>query len=47
MPICVCMCLCVVQLVGTPYYLSPELCQNKRYNERVSGPRQQARLSIR
>lgn len=24
------------QLVGTPYYLSPELCQNKPYNERVS-----------
>eukprot|EP00624_Nannochloropsis_granulata_P003167 evm.model.NODE_26029_length_10663_cov_35.096878.3 len=21
-------------MVGTPYYLSPELCQNKRYNER-------------
>lgn len=28
--------------MGTPYYLSPELCQNKPYNERV---RQQQPLS--
>ena len=20
--------------VGTPYYLSPEICQNKRYNQK-------------
>ena len=23
--------------VGTPYYLSPEICQNKRYNQKVWG----------
>ena len=21
--------------VGTPYYLSPEICQNKKYNQKV------------
>jgi NIMA (never in mitosis gene a)-related kinase len=21
--------------VGTPYYLSPEICQNRRYNQKV------------
>lgn len=24
--------------VGTPYYLSPEICANKRYNQKVSRP---------
>ena len=23
--------------VGTPYYLSPEICQNRRYNQKVGG----------
>jgi serine/threonine protein kinase len=23
--------------VGTPYYLSPEICQNRKYNQKVSG----------
>lgn len=25
-------CFFVVQLVGTPYYMSPELCQGVKYN---------------
>jgi serine/threonine protein kinase len=23
--------------VGTPYYLSPEICQNRKYNQKVGG----------
>lgn len=23
--------------VGTPYYLSPEICQNRKYNQKVWG----------
>ena len=28
--------------VGTPYYLSPEICQNKKYNQKVGSARRAA-----
>ncbi len=28
---------CAHTMVGTPYYLSPELCEGRGYNDKVSG----------